>query len=286
MCRFVFYRGRALRLELLTTLPSHSIIHQSSHSRERAEPLNGDGFGIAWYAPEFSAQPAVFRSITPAWSNQNLREIARVVQSQTILAHVRAASPGLPVVERNCHPFVCESFSFMHNGYIPQFLNVKRDIQNALSQKAYRQLGGSTDSEHIFALFCDAFERTSVDKPRVERMAQALEQAIKQILKMMKSAGIQEAAQLNLCVSDGMDAVVTRFCSDDSVKANSLYWHEGSEYTCTDGVCHMRNPDVDNGAVIVASEPLSKDEGWELVPNNHLVLITKDVELRAIQIGL
>ena len=62
MCRFVLYMGRPLRLELLTTLPSHSIIHQSYHAVERKEPLNGDGFGVAWYAPKHSADPAAFRA--------------------------------------------------------------------------------------------------------------------------------------------------------------------------------------------------------------------------------
>ncbi len=285
MCRFVFYRGKPLRLELLTTLPSHSIIHQSTHAREREEPLNGDGFGIAWYVPDISEQPAVFRSITPAWSNQNLRQIARVVQSSTILAHVRAASPGLPVEERNCHPFVSGQFSFMHNGYIPRFLSVKREIQNRLSHNAYRNLGGSTDSEHIFALFCDAYEQIGSDKIEVERIAEALQLVIKQVVELMHLAGIEEAAQLNLCVSDGHHAVVTRYCSDVSTTANSLYWHEGSEYTCTEGRCHMKDPDVDYGAILVASEPLSNDQGWELVPNNHVVLIAEEVEVRALAIA-
>ena len=103
MCRFVLYHGPELTLELLTTLPKHSIVHQSYKSELRSEPLNGDGFGIAWYSPEHSPEPAVFRSITPAWSNQNLANVARVTSSKTILAHVRAASPGLPVIETNCH---------------------------------------------------------------------------------------------------------------------------------------------------------------------------------------
>ena len=63
MCRFVMYMGNPLRLDLLTTRPSHSIIHQSYNAREREEPLNGDGFGIAWYAHGVSEEAAVFRSI-------------------------------------------------------------------------------------------------------------------------------------------------------------------------------------------------------------------------------
>ena len=80
MCRFTFYRGAPLALSALLTEPDNSLIHQSFHSHEREEPLNGDGFGVAWYSWGH-AEPAVFRSVTPAWSNGNLRELARVVET-------------------------------------------------------------------------------------------------------------------------------------------------------------------------------------------------------------
>jgi glutamine amidotransferase len=51
------------------------------------------------------------------------------VQSTTILAHVRAASPGLPVLEVNCHPFRMGRLTFMHNGGIAGFGRIKRAIQ-------------------------------------------------------------------------------------------------------------------------------------------------------------
>lgn len=92
MCRFVLYHGPPITLGSLVTEPENSLIHQSYQSRERAEPLNGDGFGLAWYAPELSAAPALFRSISPAWNNANLLSLARVVRSHCILAHVRAAT--------------------------------------------------------------------------------------------------------------------------------------------------------------------------------------------------
>jgi hypothetical protein len=49
MCRFAMYLGPTLTLDSLIMRPSNSIVHQSFHSHERSEPLNGDGFGVAWY---------------------------------------------------------------------------------------------------------------------------------------------------------------------------------------------------------------------------------------------
>ena len=60
MCRFVLYLGSPILARSLLTDPTHSIIHQSFHSHERKEPLNGDGFGMAWYMPELTPEPAVF----------------------------------------------------------------------------------------------------------------------------------------------------------------------------------------------------------------------------------
>lgn len=62
--------------------PDRSIIKQSYDARERLQDpslpnhlgfgnLNGDGFGIGWYAPddlrEGDPTPCMYKSITPAW---------------------------------------------------------------------------------------------------------------------------------------------------------------------------------------------------------------------------
>lgn len=52
MCRFTFYLGEEIGVADLVTRPENSLIHQSTHARERPEPLNGDGFGLVWYVPD------------------------------------------------------------------------------------------------------------------------------------------------------------------------------------------------------------------------------------------
>jgi len=125
MCRFVCYRGPEILLADLLYKPTNSLIRQSFHAKERTEPLNGDGFGVGWYAPQISSTPCVFASLTPAWSNQNLRQISEHVKSGCFFAHVRAASPGMPVSEANYHPFQYGRFLWMHNGGIRDFWRIK-----------------------------------------------------------------------------------------------------------------------------------------------------------------
>ena len=69
------YSGDPILAEELLFKPQHSIIDQSLHSRMGATTTNGDGFGIGWYGE--GMEPAVFKSIEPAWNDWNLREVVR-----------------------------------------------------------------------------------------------------------------------------------------------------------------------------------------------------------------
>ena len=81
MCRWIGYSGAPIALEHLLLDAEHSLIKQSLASKEGAETTNGDGFGVAWYAPQFSPEPAVFKSVSPAWNDRNLLELSRVTAS-------------------------------------------------------------------------------------------------------------------------------------------------------------------------------------------------------------
>ena len=283
MCRFVAYMGSPITLDLLVTKPVHSIIKQSFAARLRAEPLNGDGFGVAWYAPEFGEEPATFRSVQPAWSNRNLVNLARVTKSPVVFAHVRAASPGLGVSEYNCHPFTRGSITFMHNGEVGGFPLMKREIQASLSDSSFQSLQGSTDSEHFFALMHDRLGEVKAERP-VERIASAMQDTIRKVETMRKAKKIEEAHYLNLAATDGKCLVTARYSSDDAA-ASSLFYTVGRKYECRDGVCYMIDPPGVAPDVIVASEPLSTDTQWLEIPRNHLLLVrsSREIELRPIE---
>jgi ergothioneine biosynthesis protein EgtC len=277
MCRFVLYLGEPITLDTLTTRPRHSLIQQSYHARLRPEPLNGDGFGIGWWVHELSERPAVYRSTSPAWNDPNLRDLARVTRSPCVMAHVRAATPPLPVTQLNCHPFAHGPIALMHNGYIPGFARLRRSILADLSDEAFHLIDGSTDSEHLLALFFDRYVGT--DGEPLDRLWTAWRDTMTYVSELCTEAGIDEAPHLNVALSDGRRAVVSRVCRDE-VTADSLYVRRGDAYVCSGEHCRMLPPDGPARAVIVASEPLSSDPGWELVPLNHAVLIDEDRSVR------
>jgi glutamine amidotransferase len=278
VCRFTLYMGPPLRLSALVTEPEHSLIHQSFQSKEREEPLNGDGFGVAWYAPALTSNAVAFRSVSPAWSNRNLDDLARVVESQCVLAHVRAATQRTSVSESNCHPFCAGPLAFMHNGDLAAFARVRRRFLGLLSDDAFGHIGGTTDSEHLFALFRDKLlDATGGDEPN--RMANALRATIAAALRLVAEAGTDEPSYLNVAVSNGSAAVACRFTTDSPEHALSLYVSSGRRYVCENGQCRLIDPPPGEESVLVSSEPLTQDRVWKAIPANHLVLIREDRQI-------
>ena len=79
--------------------------------------------------------PGIFRSIEPAWNDQNLRALAGDASSPLFFAHIRAAI-GSAVQQTNCHPFRHGRWLFMHNGFIDGFAAIKRDLVLAVDRVA------------------------------------------------------------------------------------------------------------------------------------------------------
>lgn len=284
MCRFIGYLGHTLKLSQLITEPEHSLIQQSYHARERPEPLNGDGFGVAWFVPELSSAPALFKDVSPAWSNENLLELSRVTSSRCILAHVRAASPQSPVHRLNCHPFSHSGLAFMHNGYLAEFERWRRKLLTELSDPAFEVIRGSTDSEHAFALFCECYWAQSPLTDPLSRMADSLCQMIQRLERLRLGAGVSAGSYFNFLVADGEHMVATRFASHPQESPPSLHYTSGRNLRCEKGKIHLDRAPGDPDVAMIVSEETGPDFCWQEVPPNHLVLAQHpgQIELRAL----
>lgn len=61
----------------------------------------------------------------------------------------------------NCQPFRRDRTLFIHNGFIQHFRQtLYRAIRDRLSDEIYQSIHGTTDSEHIFALFVNEVQTT------------------------------------------------------------------------------------------------------------------------------
>ena len=149
MCRWMAWLGQPVLIEELLLKTPHGIVDQSLHARMGAEPTNGDGFGLGWYGT--GDGPGIYRSVSPAWGDPNLRELAAHVESPLFMTHVRAAI-GSPVQETNCHPFRHDGWLFVHNGFIADFHLLRRDLMLAIDPDLFPLVQGSTDTEVVFYL--------------------------------------------------------------------------------------------------------------------------------------
>ena len=276
MCRFVAYLGKPVVISDLVVKPKNSLINQSFSAKELDEPLNGDGFGLGWYSKGIREEPGLFRSITPAWNNDNLRYQSEMIKTNCLLAHVRAATFG-PVSEINSHPFHFGKYLMMHNGSIPKFHKIKREIRRMLNDEYYEWIQGQTDSEHIFALLMQnvAAEGEDISLPV---LAECLIRTFNVLEELKDNKGITKPSLFNMVVTDGHRLVASRYSSNPDKKIHSLYYGKGKKYKCKNGVCKMVHADGEPGSVLIVSEPLNDiNADWTEVPPNHCILIDSDL---------
>lgn len=279
MCRLLAYLGSPIIVDKLLYQPKNSLVNQSIHAKEIEEPLNGDGFGIGWYVPEVNNEPVTFVSVNPAWSNRNLRNLAPKIQTGCFIAHVRAASVG-EVSESNCHPFQYRNLLMMHNGGVENFSLIKRKIREPLTDELYNWIKGQTDSEHLFACLLNHLFSDPENTVSPESVMVAFEKTFADLRTMMREAGIQEAAYLNMMVTDGSFFVGTRYVTDPNEEPLTLYHSEGGRYVVEDGISFMVAPEDDDHAVLIVSEKLTEEKHWTLIPANHFVVVENSLNVR------
>jgi predicted glutamine amidotransferase len=171
----------------------------------------------------------------------------------------------------------------MHNGDLGDFALLRRQLLASLGDAAFQAIEGTTDSEHLFALVIDELPKAAGNG--AERLANALEAAIARAVLLGKLHGHGAPSYLNVAFSDGECAVASRYTTEPDYDGESLYVHTGRLYVCTGGVCKMLAPERGRGCVLVSSEPLSDDPGWDMLPRNSLVLIHHDGTTSARPLG-
>jgi len=289
MCRFVAYLGTPILASELLTKPKNSLIHQSYHALETDMPLNGDGFGMGWYAKNIREEPGIFKSITPAWNNQNLKRNAGILESNCFFAHIRAATEG-SVSEENSHPFRYNQYLMMHNGGIVDFQEIKRDLINKLSSTYYQWIKGQTDTEHIFALFMQNVSDMSGNKQGKELSLRFLSKCFQKtflgIEELKKARGLTSTSLYNMVITDGRRLIATRYSTNPTKDSRTLYFARGEKYVCEGNVCHMIESEASPKSILVVSEKLDEFvEEWIKVPENHALLVEEDLTYEVVSLG-
>ncbi|KAL3420213.1 glutamine amidotransferase class-II [Phlyctema vagabunda] len=256
--------------QLLSHDPSiHAEPTTEAEITTRNRLFNVDGFGMAWYTSTISAfspakttsqqpelYPALYKSIQPPLHDSNFRSICRNTSSEVVFAHIRAAT-ATAITPTNNHPFTFGIHTVMHNGYISDFPKIKRHMCEAMTQEAYENIQGGTDTEHFAALLIsflcpttstsegsgtpDAWEKHH----SLEQIKKALQQTIAKIIELQQDvlADRAEPNDLNIAITDGKVLVASRFRNHATEQPPSLY------YSTQAGVTLNRQfPDHPDGA--------------------------------------
>ncbi|GAT64431.1 glutamine amidotransferase [Planomonospora sphaerica] len=270
MCRWMAYCGDPILAEELLFRPVHSLIDQSLHSHLGETTTNGDGFGIGWYGE--GEEPAVFKSIEPAWNDRNLREIAGQIRTPLLFAHIRS-STGTPVQRSNCHPFRYGRWLWMHNGAVEGFPRLRRDLAMAVDPSLYPAIEGSTDSELLF--FLALTFGLADDPPRAVARAAGL------VEETARRHDVPHPLQMTVATTDGESVWMFRHAS--AGRARSLF------YSTDISQVRRLHPELESlrrlgaGTRFVVSEPLRDLTGaWnELPESSHGLIRGGEIEIHA-----
>ena len=263
MCRWLAYYGAPILLTDVLYTPAHSLIDQSLQSRLGAETTNGDGFGVGWY--DEAPVPGIFRSIEPAWNDQNLRELTGHIRSPLFVAHIRAAI-GSPVQQTNCHPFRHGRWLFLHNGFIDGFAASKRDLVLAVDESLYPEIKGGTDTETLFYL---ALTFGLEDDPPA-----AVARAIGFVEAAGRERGVTYPFQGTIATTDGEKLWVFRYSSEG--KSRSLFFSRDIRTVRELYPGRERLRELSDEARLVVSEPVGDLPGaWVEMPEASYGVVGK-----------
>ncbi|NES02953.1 MAG: ergothioneine biosynthesis protein EgtC [Okeania sp. SIO2F4] len=248
MCRLLAYLGSPIQPDQLIYEPEHSLCIQSYRPQETTTTsVNADGVGIGWYHSQKQTEPFIYKNILPIWSDINLPYLSRYIETECFLAYIRSATPGQASNLNNCQPFYDGRLLFLHNGFIDDFRqSLFQPIRKSLKDDIYLKIQGTTDSEHIFALFLN--ELASIGSS----LEDALEATLQKLNYLAKPDDIRFAA--NIIVSDGCQLVASRFSR--GIAAPSLYW--------------LQDDPILPSSVAIASEPLFA-ANWNRVPDSSII---------------
>lgn len=237
MCRHLAYLGPPVPLSRLLFDPPHSLAHQAWAPRDMrgGGTINADGFGVGWY-PAPGAEPVRYRRDRPIWSDLTLPGLAEVTRSGAVLAAVRSATTGMPLVETACAPFAGDGWLFSLNGRIAGYPDPVTDLARRLPVADLLRLDAPVDSALVWALLRRRL-RDGADPAR------AVSDTVTEV------AAAAPGSRLNLLLTDSHTILATTFTHALSVRAG-------------------------DGAVLVSSEPLDDDPAWRSLPDRMLVVAT------------
>jgi len=221
-----------------------------------------DGWGIAFYEGKGAR---LFHDVAPSISS----EVARLVESYPIkstnvISHIRRRTRSRVCIE-NTHPFQRElwgrTWVFAHNGYLH---GVKR------KRLTFYAPIGTTDSEHAFCFILDSIRRRFREPPRPRELWGLIARLADEIAAL---------GRFNFLMCDSRHLYA--YCT------NALCWIQ-RRAPFTRAALIDADLEIDfrqhttprDKVVVIATQPLTRDESWTSCRANTLAVFGEGEPLR------
>jgi predicted glutamine amidotransferase len=223
--------------------------------------IHADGWGLAYTdGPEVRVE----KSTACAASDPVFLSRATDLLPDAGLAHLRWASPGLAVEERNSHPFRHGTAAFAHNGGIYPL----DQLSTLLSPEWQARVRGTTDSEHYFLAVLAEVADGGVDVPT------AVGRVVARLARDFRPSS------LNAMLLTA-DALYVINCHDPSLPSPPPPPERTVDLLVEQ--VELAAPYYDlryrrsGSSVVVASSGFAQPEGggWQLIPNNTVLRVDR-----------
>jgi len=226
---------------------------------------NPDGYGLGTFEPDGTVD--VDKGPAAAWEDATFAQQARTECSTTYLAHVRYASVGALTPE-NTHPFTMDGRIFGHNGVVGDLDRIEAELGDVRDLVL-----GDTDSERLFALITRRIRDHDGD-----------------VRAGIVAATRWLAAEIELYSLTFVLTTPDELWALRYPEGNELFLLErdaGGPRACrhldessAHGTIRVRaNEGLERPLVVVASEAMDEDPGWEPIPPGELVHVDADLHV-------
>jgi gamma-glutamyl hercynylcysteine S-oxide hydrolase len=239
VCRIAAWCGAPRSPEPAVWSAPHALLRQSFTPREMLSgTVNADGYGVAWQTVSGLVRTS---GTAPLWQAADLPGLLASVETPLFLAAVRNVTPGIPTGPEGLQPMLRQGHAFAFNGFVTDYRRqVMRQVLADLPDDLFAGLTGVTDTE---AIFLHALRMRGDDGA----LRPALADAVRYIRTVATDAGVE--ALLTCVLTYGVRLAAVR--SGTCARQNTLY--------------HRQEED----GVMLASEPLDGEGGWEPLDPDH-----------------
>jgi predicted glutamine amidotransferase len=230
----------------------------------RQSEVNADGYGLA--ALTARRGMIIMRNPVEAAGDNAYQQVAQRLVAAEMIVHLRYADTGGTSLV-NTHPFTQDGRAFAHNGVVGDLDRIEKRLG---SNRA--MVMGETDSERFFALITLAIRDAGGD------VRAGITAAVREVVEEY------ELYSLNFVIGELGHIWAFRYPENNPLlifqrQAGGLSGGTELDHSDSTGNLRLRSDDAAHTPlVVISSEQISDEPGWEEIASGELVHVGPDLQ--------